>query len=199
MKSPRIISANFVIGAVNMEQVPDDGLPHLAFFGRSNVGKSSLLNALMGRRGLVKVSRRPGKTREINFFLVNEAFYFADLPGIGYARVAPHIKEKMEKIIKDYVENSPHLRGIVYLIDMRRAGTSLDIETVNILRDLGRPVLIVGGKRDKLNRKEFVQANKDMRQRFNLEQDPIAVSVTRKIGLDTLWSSMVEAIAQPDI
>lgn len=199
MNQSRIISANFVVGAVNLQQVPDDGLPHLAFFGRSNVGKSSLLNALMGKKGLVKVSGKPGKTREINFFLVNDAFYFADLPGIGYAKVAPHIKEKMEKIIKEYVESSPHLRGIVYLIDMRRGGTPLDIETVNILRELGKPVLIVGSKRDKLNQKELVQANRDICSRFNLDHNPIAVSVTHKTGLDQLWSALIEAVAQPDL
>jgi len=199
MTIPTIISAQFTVGAVHLDQIPADGIPHIAFFGRSNVGKSSLLNALMGVKGLVKVSSKPGKTREINFFKVNDAFYFADLPGIGYAKVSLSQREKMARIIKDYVEKSADLRGIVYLVDMRHAGTPLDIETVNILRDLGKPVLIVASKRDKLSQAEAAQSSKEIQKRFELEHPPLAVSVLKKIGLGPLWQTILAAVAEPEI
>ncbi|HSQ41861.1 MAG TPA: ribosome biogenesis GTP-binding protein YihA/YsxC [Fibrobacteraceae bacterium] len=191
----QVFSADFVLGATDLAHCPQDGRPHLAFFGRSNVGKSSLLAKLMGKRNLVRVSATPGKTREINFFLVNEAFYFADLPGIGYAKVSIKMRDKMATMIRSYVEKSPNLRGIVYLVDMRHAGTPLDIETVNILRDLGKPVLLVANKRDKLNQSEAAHALRNLKENFGLDRIPLTVSATRGTGINHLWASLLEAIA----
>lgn len=193
--APRVFSAEFVVGATRLDQVPQDDLPHVAFFGRSNVGKSSILAALMGKKGLVKVSAAPGKTREINFFRVNGAFYFVDLPGIGYAKVSIGLRDKMAGMIREYVEHCENLRGIVYLVDIRHAGMPLDVETVSILRKLGKPVLLVANKRDKLNQADAGKALREIRQRFALEESPIAVSALTKAGFDPLWDSLLEALA----
>ena len=189
-----ILSAVFERGVVSIDQVPNLGMPQIAFLGRSNVGKSSLLNTLMGQKNLVKVSATPGKTREINFFCVNEAFYLVDLPGIGYAKVGIKERDRMADRIRDYVEKANDLRGIVYLIDLRHGGTPIDIETVETLRSLGRPVLVVGSKRDKLNQSEFQKALRLTQQRLGLDAPPIAVSSLKKTGLDLLWSALTEIL-----
>ena len=98
----KILSADFIIGAASPSQFPTDGLPQIAFAGRSNVGKSTLLNALMGRKKLVKTSARPGKTKEINFFLVNNAFYMVDLPGVGYAKLPTSDRERISRLLQRF-------------------------------------------------------------------------------------------------
>jgi len=193
--APRVFSADFVIGATSLKDLPDDKLPQIAFLGRSNVGKSSILAALMGKRGLVKVSASPGKTRELNFFRVNDAFYFVDLPGIGYAKVSISKREEMGEMIRTYVERSAQLRGIVYLVDMRHAGTPLDIETVEVLRGLGKPVLLVANKRDKLTHGDAVQASRTIQKRFGLDEPPLAVSALTRDGFEPLWENILEALA----
>jgi GTP-binding protein len=190
----KILSAVFELGVTNMAQVPCAGMPQIAFLGRSNVGKSSLLNTLMGEKKLVKVSATPGKTRELNFFRVNEAFYFVDLPGVGYAKVGIKERDRMAERIKHYVEKAEDLRGIVYLVDLRHGGTPMDIATVDILRALGRPVLVVGSKRDKLNQSEFAKSLRLVQERFGLDAPPLAVSSFKKTGIDQLWSALTEIL-----
>lgn len=190
----KIISAVFECGVVDVSKAPRAGMPQIAFFGRSNVGKSSLLNTLMGEKKLVKVSATPGKTRELNFFRVNEAFYFVDLPGIGYAKVGMKERDRMADRIRLYVERAEDLRGIVYLVDLRHGGTPLDVETVETLRSLGRPVLVVGSKRDKLNQSEYAKALRTVQERFQLDAPPITVSSLKKTGMDQLWSALTEIL-----
>ena len=107
------ITAEFTTAATKLSQIPDDGLPQVAFLGRSNAGKSSLLNALSGKKKLVRISSKPGKTREINFFKINQAFYLVDLPGVGFAGVDFNKMSEMENGIRAYVEKSKNLRGII--------------------------------------------------------------------------------------
>lgn len=190
----KIISAEFDRGVVDIAQVPDQGMPQVAFLGRSNVGKSSLLNVLMGQKNLVKVSATPGKTREINFFRVNEAFYLVDLPGIGYAKVGIKERDRMADRIRNYVEKAQDLRGVVYLVDLRHGGTAMDIETVETIRALGRPVLVVGSKRDKLNQSEFSKSLRLVQDRLGLDAPPLAVSSFKKTGMDQLWSALTEIL-----
>ena len=141
--------AVFVKAAVNLKGLPEERLPQVAFLGRSNVGKSSLLNALMGQKKLVKTSSSPGKTREINFFKVNGAFFLVDLPGVGFAKVSNAKRDEMSSFIRDYVEKCKDLRGVVYLVDIRHGGLPIDIETVESIRETGCPVLVIASKRDK--------------------------------------------------
>lgn len=187
-------SAEFVKGALKPDQYPEDDLPQIAFAGRSNVGKSSLQNSLLGRKKLVKVSGTPGKTREINFFLINESFYFVDLPGIGYAKLGRSTRKVMEKGLDAYTQDNPKLAGIIYLLDLKTGGTELDIFSVETLRDRGIPVLLVGTKKDKLNQKELNQSLKKIRERFGDEGKPLLTSSLKKSGLQELWLQVQNAI-----
>jgi GTP-binding protein len=128
---------------------PEITLPEVAFAGRSNVGKSSLLNLLLRRRKAARVSRTPGRTREINFFKVNEAFVLVDLPGYGYARVAKERRAEWRPLIAGYLQNSPHLRGLVLLLDSRREPTDDDHAMLDFLAERETPVLVAITKMDK--------------------------------------------------
>ena len=191
-----IRSAVFAKAAVSLQGLPKERLPQIAFLGRSNVGKSSLLNALMGAKNLVKVSAAPGKTRELNFFKVNNEFFLVDLPGVGFAKVSNAKRDQMSDFIREYVEKCKDLRGLVYLVDIRHGGTPIDIETVEHIRATGCPVLVVASKRDKVNQSEFAKGIKLIKQRLDLETNPICVSSLKKTGLDELWDELLEAIRQ---
>lgn len=136
----------------HIDQLPKDRRLQVAFAGRSNVGKSSLLNRLVGRKKLAKISSTPGKTRSINFFLVDNKFYFVDLPGYGYAKVARKIRESWGKLLEEYLEQSPYLAGLVLLLDCRRDVTEEDMELVDWLADRELPAVAVVTKADKLSR-----------------------------------------------
>ena len=142
-----IKSAEFTKSAVAPSDYPDDGIPHIAVAGRSNVGKSSLLNMLVQRKGLVKTSQVPGKTRLINFFLVNkgmpanQSFYLVDIPGFGYAKVGRDEKHKMEDAIDTYFRTCKRLSGLLYLVDVRMTDSQVDKEALEWLKDFEMPLL----------------------------------------------------------
>ncbi len=133
-------------------RLPAGGLPEVAFAGRSNVGKSSLLNRLLGRRGLVKVSSRPGKTQALNFFLVNSTFYVVDLPGYGFARVSHAVQRHWQRLAGGYLETRRQLACVVLLADIRHPAKKNDLEMSAWLRGIGRRLLLVYTKTDKLGR-----------------------------------------------
>ena len=189
-----ITSAEFVKSAVSLKGLPDERLPQVAFLGRSNVGKSSLMNALMGQKSLVKVSSTPGKTREMNFFKVNGKFFLVDLPGVGFAKVGFKKRDEMGDFIREYVEKSKDLRGLVYLVDIRHGGTPIDVETVESIRATGCPVLVVASKRDKVNQSELVKNLRLIQQRLELDAKPLTVSALKKVGLDALWQEILDAV-----
>ena len=189
-----VTSAEFVKAAVNLKGLPQERLPQVAFLGRSNVGKSSLMNALMGQKKLVKVSATPGKTREINFFKVNGQFFLVDLPGVGFAKVSNSKRDEMADFIRDYVEKCQDLRGLVYLVDIRHGGTPIDIETVESIRATGCPVLVIASKRDKVNQSELAKNLKLIQERLSLPTKPICVSSFKKTGLEALWQEILNAI-----
>lgn len=134
---------------------PDSALPEIAFVGRSNVGKSSLLNQLVRRRALARVSRTPGRTREINFFRVNERFVLVDLPGYGYARISRERKQEWRPLMEEYLRFTQQLRGIVQLLDVRREPSGDDLDMLDFLAELEVPVLIAVTKVDKLSRTQL--------------------------------------------
>ncbi|MCQ2060852.1 MAG: ribosome biogenesis GTP-binding protein YihA/YsxC [Fibrobacter sp.] len=189
-----VTSSAFAKSAISLKGVPNEGVPQVAFLGRSNVGKSSLLNALMGQKKLVKVSSTPGKTRELNFFKVNDAFFLVDLPGVGFAQVSVAKRDEMAKFIREYVEKCKDLCGLVYLVDIRHGGTPIDIETVESIRATGCPVLVVASKRDKVNQTELAKNLKLIQERLSLPTPPLCVSVLKKFGLEALWQEILGAI-----
>ena len=146
-----IRSASFVKGATTLAGMPDDGRPEVAFVGRSNVGKSSLLNMILGRKKLARTSGSPGKTREVNFFLINDALYFVDLPGLGYARVSRSSRSEWQRLIGAYVTSRPTLNTVFQLIDARHPPTGLDREAALLMRDSEAHHVVLLTKVDKLS------------------------------------------------
>jgi GTP-binding protein len=148
----KIRQCEFVDSVFHLDKLPRDRRPQIAFAGRSNVGKSTLLNRLVGHRKMAKVSKSPGKTRSLNFFLVNERFYFVDLPGYGYARVSKTERAGWGKLIEGFLHGSETLAGLVLLLDCRREPSGEDHQLLSWLHESRLPTLIVVTKADKLNR-----------------------------------------------
>jgi GTP-binding protein len=177
---------------------PESALPEIAFVGRSNVGKSSLLNALVRRRAFARVSRTPGRTREINFFRVNGDFVLVDLPGYGYARVARTRRSEWQPLIQRYLRHTAQLRGIVLLLDSRRQPTAEDRAMLEFLADLEIPTLVAITKIDKFGPRAAevrAQAIRDA-----LELDPaqvVAVSAHTGRGRDELAAAIVDLLSHP--
>lgn len=150
MAIPRSYEAAFVVGAVSAQQFPPETQPEVAFMGRSNVGKSSLLNKLLNRRKLARVSRTPGRTREINFFQVGEGWGFVDLPGYGYAKVGRGQRRVWDRAMGEYLDQRRNLRAVVLLLDLRRGLGDMDREVIQHLEGRGIAYLPVAAKIDKL-------------------------------------------------
>ncbi|MBX4258351.1 ribosome biogenesis GTP-binding protein YihA/YsxC [Clostridium estertheticum] len=187
-----IKQSEFIISAVKPAQYPTDNRVEYAFVGRSNVGKSSLINTITNRRKLVKVSGTPGKTRLINFFLINDSFYFVDLPGYGYAKVSKTEQAKWGKMMEDYLVRRPQLQKVALLVDCRRKPTKDDLLMYGWIKHFGYEVVIVATKKDKLNRAELVKNNKLIRETLNLEPSEAIINISslKKIGVKELLGNM---------
>ncbi len=148
----RDTGADFVGSFTALNQLPKDRAPQVAVAGRSNVGKSSLLNRVLGRKKLARVSRTPGRTRALNFFRIDNRYYLVDLPGYGYARVSKSIRQEWGKLIEDYLVGSHDLIGLVLLLDCRRDPTAEDMELISWLAERSLPVMVAVTKGDKLSR-----------------------------------------------
>ncbi|GLC31462.1 ribosome biogenesis GTP-binding protein YihA/YsxC [Clostridium omnivorum] len=166
-----IKQSEFIISAVKPQQYPTDNRCEIAFVGRSNVGKSSLINSLTNRRKLAKVSGTPGKTRLINFFLINSSFYLVDLPGYGYAKVSKTEKASWGKIIETYLVKRPQLKKVVLLVDCRHKPTGDDIMMYEWIKHYGYDIAIVATKSDKLTKNELVKSEKLIRETLKLEKE----------------------------
>jgi GTP-binding protein len=150
-------SAEFTVGAVGKSDLPTNGQPEIAFSGRSNVGKSSLINRLLQRKKLARTSSTPGKTQQLNYYWINEAFYFVDLPGYGFVRGGVSLREKLGRMVQTYVEQRETLRAVLQLVDMRHGPTDLDRMMIDWLKEVDKPFLLVFTKADKLSRNKQKQ------------------------------------------
>jgi GTP-binding protein len=190
----KILNAEFVKSCEQPEQFPKDRLPTVAFVGRSNVGKSSLINSLLHRKGLARVSRTPGKTQAINVFLVTtddpavRCFHVVDLPGYGYAKVARSLRARWRPLIEGYLTGNDGLRGVLLLLDARGVGRQ-DAEAFDWLSGTGLPVAVVATKADKLSRGERTAALAALRDAFGLAGDAgvVSYSAVTHEGREELW------------
>lgn len=172
--------------------------PEVAFSGRSNVGKSSLINALVRRKALARVSGTPGKTREINFFDVNRAFVLVDLPGYGYARVSKTERAAWRPLIEGYLRHSPELRGVVQLIDSRHEPSADDLTMLDFLADLGAPTIVALTKTDKLSARELPARVDAIARAIGVDAEQlIPFSARTGRGRDELAEAIVALVAGP--
>lgn len=185
-----IVSTTFVRSTTQPDQYPADGRPEFAFVGRSNVGKSTLLNTLLNKKGLAKTSSTPGKTQTINFFNINDRFYFVDLPGYGYAKVPRAIRSQWGGFLTDYLSARGPLRLVVHLIDSRHEPTEKDLDMLALLGKAAVPTLVVATKIDKLKRSERARNLAAIRRTLGLGEDALVVpfsGVTGE-GVRDIWS-----------
>lgn len=196
----KIKSAEFITSAVRKNQYPETGHPEVAFVGRSNVGKSTLINAITNRRKLAKVSNTPGRTRLVNFFLINEEAMLVDLPGYGYAKISKTEKAAWGKIIEDYINGSPNLKRFVFLLDSRRKPTEDDIAMMDYFRYYGKDVVVIGTKLDKLKRNDIRKNEKVIIETLGLtENDQLMLySSTSKENLHVVINRVFKDILQED-
>ncbi|MBC2579817.1 ribosome biogenesis GTP-binding protein YihA/YsxC [Clostridium sp. DJ247] len=183
-----IKQAEFITSAVVASQYPTDNRDEIAFVGRSNVGKSSLINTLTNRRKLVKVSGTPGKTRLVNFFLINNGFYFVDLPGYGYAKVSKVEKESWGKVIETYLLKREQLKKIILLVDCRHKPTADDVTMYNWIKYYNYRTVIVATKIDKLTKNELQRNLKVIRETLNIDPEDqlLTFSSLKKYGKEEL-------------
>jgi len=176
---------------------PPSELPEVAFAGRSNVGKSSLLNKLVRRKAFARVSGTPGRTREINFFKVNDQFVLADLPGYGYARIAKERKAEWRPLIEGYLSHSPALRGVVQLLDVRHDPTEDDRQMLDFLAELEMPTVVVLTKIDKLKPSAAQARVQEIGESLRLDADQmIPFSAVTGAGRDELAEALVSLVAE---
>jgi GTP-binding protein len=177
---------------------PESTLPEVAFAGRSNVGKSSLINRLVQRKKLARVSNTPGRTREINFFRVNEDFVLVDLPGYGYARVSKEARAAWRPLIEGYLRDTHNLRGIVQLLDARHDPTRDDLQMLEFLADLEVPTIVVATKIDKLPRARVAERVRELAQAAGVDEDQIIpFSATTGVGRAELAEAIVALVGTP--
>jgi GTP-binding protein len=193
----KIISAKFMTSAAKPQQFPDDGKPQVAFAGRSNVGKSSLINAVLNRKSLVKTSATPGKTQLINFFLINEKFYCVDLPGYGYAKAPRSVVDSWAPMIEGYIRESPQIAVVIVLLDIRREPDARDERLVEWLAHYGVPALYVLTKADKLKRGETARALQSITKKLGLAEPPLLTSVLTGQGIVELKAEIVRRLKDP--
>lgn len=196
-----------IIKNVNLEivcgvtsKLPDTMLPEIAFAGKSNVGKSSLINALMNRKAYARTSSQPGKTQTINFYSINDEMYYVDLPGYGYAKVSQKEREKWGRMIERYLHTSKQLRAVFLLIDIRHEPSDNDRLMYEWILDSGFHPIIIATKLDKLKRSQVAKQVKLIRQTLEAEKDTIILpfSAETKQGREEIWSLIESLIQKPE-
>lgn len=185
-----IKSAQFIKGIIGTDPILQEEIPQIAFVGRSNVGKSSMINSLVGSRNLVKSSSTPGRTKEINFFLIDEKVYFVDLPGYGYAKISASHAEKMRKMIMWYLEQSEaNLKKVVLIIDAQAGPKQFDLEMADLLVECRHDFIVVANKADKLNQKETARVARILEEKFANHKIFFYSSKTGK-GKEKIWEEI---------
>lgn len=189
----KIRSSEIVVSAIRKEQYPAEGLPEIALVGRSNVGKSSATNALLNRRNFARTSQTPGKTRTINFYKINNEFYFVDLPGYGYAKVSKSEKDKWGVIMERYLQDRQELCAIFLLVDIRHEPTNDDVMMYEWIKHFGYECVVIATKADKISRGQYQKHMSVIRKKLQLEKEEkiIPISSSKKTGVEDVWNEIV--------
>ncbi len=188
----KITIANFVKGVVGPDAVLEDGVPQIAFIGRSNVGKSSVINSLTGEKGLARTSAFPGRTREINVFLINKSFYLIDLPGYGYAKASKEGRARLRELINWYFFDSPYeQKKVVLIIDAYVGPTENDIEMLEALEERNKNIVIVANKVDKIKKSKYESQFKKIKSAVG-DHKIIPYSAEKEIGVRDLTDEILK-------
>jgi GTP-binding protein len=185
----KVDTARFVRSAFRHQDFLDQGVPEIAFVGRSNVGKSSLLNRLLKRKSLARISSSPGRTRAINYYLINDCFYFVDLPGYGYAKVAKKERRAWAKLTERYFREALARAKVILIVDAKVGATDLDTQAYRYLRSLGVEPTIVATKIDRVGRSRMASALQGIRQTLGNREDEIVLGFSARtgVGVKDLW------------
>ena len=184
-------NASLAAVGVKEEQYPQTGLPEIAMAGKSNVGKSSLINTLLRRKALARTSSQPGKTQTINFYQVENLFYFVDLPGYGYAKVSKTERERWAKMIDDYLHTRQTLLQVILLVDGRHEPSANDVQMLEWIRSFGYVPTVIATKMDKMGKQQQAKALKQIRQTLHLESGQLfPFSALTKDGTEPIWEML---------
>lgn len=187
----KINNSRFVTSAYESDDFPWNKLPEFAFSGRSNVGKSSMINNLLNRKKLAHTGSTPGKTQCINFYNIDNKLYFVDLPGYGFARVPDSVRDSWDELINEYLYNRKNLHGVIQIIDIRHAPTETDCLMVKWLKEVGLPFLVVGTKTDKISRSKYHKKSKLIKEKVKIDDDkfgPVLFSAKTGMGKNKIFS-----------
>ncbi len=190
----KVLTAEYLRSAEDKKDYPAGELAEIAFAGRSNVGKSSMINTLLGRRNLVRTSKTPGHTRKLNFYLINGQMIFVDFPGYGFARVPLEVKEKWGPMVETYIKGREQLAGVVVIVDARRPPTESDLTLIHYLQAYDKPIVIAATKADKLNRSETAEQGNVIRSIIGKEVPVIIFSSQNGLGKNELWKEIKNLI-----
>ena len=185
----KVHNVEMIISAVRPEQYPTEGLPEFALAGRSNVGKSSFINKMIGRKSLARTSSKPGKTQTLNFYKIEEQLFFVDVPGYGYAKVSKSSREAWGKIIQQYMTERDQLRAVIQIVDLRHPPSADDCMMYDFLVNYNIPTIVIATKADKIPQGKWEKHKKIVRETLEMRSyDPLIIFSSEKgIGIEEAW------------
>jgi GTP-binding protein len=190
----KVSTAEFFRAAEDKKDYPPGEFSELAFAGRSNVGKSSMINTLLGRRNLVRTSKTPGHTRKLNFYLINGRLFFVDLPGYGFARVPLEIREKWRPMVETYLKGRKQLAGVVVIVDARRPPTESDMSLIEFLQAYDKPLIVAATKADKLTHNQAAEQKRIIKSAVQMDVPIVFFSAFNGLGKNELWKEIKKII-----
>ncbi|ANU25665.1 ribosome biogenesis GTP-binding protein YihA/YsxC [Planococcus versutus] len=188
----KVNKVELVISAVRPDQYPEDGLPEFALAGRSNVGKSSFINKMIGRKSMARISSKPGKTQTLNFYKIEEQLFYVDVPGYGYAKVSKGEREAWGKMIERYITNREPLRAVIQIVDLRHPPSRDDIAMYEFMKHFDIPCIIIATKADKIPKGKWDKHKKIVRTTLDMDKtDPLIIfSSETGLGRDEAWQEI---------